>query len=102
ERERGIAAGVNEEMLVGRGAGAVAVRVDGVELGAIASRFHDEGPEMHVGAEDVRAPGENQLRVAELLGLGAVAEAQRCHETRGARTRADGAVEPRCTEPVKK
>ena len=37
----------------------------------------DERPQVDVGAENVRAPGEDQLGVAELLGLGAVAHAQR-------------------------
>ena len=55
----------------------VLTRIDRVELRAVAPRFHDEGPQVHVGAENVRAPGDDQLRVAELLGLGAVAEAER-------------------------
>ena len=76
ERERGVAAGMDEEVLVGELAGAVAMRIDGVELCAVAPRFHDERPQMDVGAENIRAPGEDQLGVAELLGLGAVAEAE--------------------------
>jgi hypothetical protein len=77
ERQRGVAAGIDEEMLVGGRAGAVAVRIDGVELRAVAPRFHDERPQVDVGAENVGAPGDDQLGVAELLGLGAVADAQR-------------------------
>ncbi len=53
------------------------LRVDGVELRAVAPRFHDERPQVDVGAENVRAPGDDQLRVAELLRLGAVAHAER-------------------------
>ena len=65
-------------------AGAVAVRIDGVELRAVAPRLHDERPQVHVGAENVGAPGQDQLRVAELLGLGAVAHAQRLGQARHA------------------
>ena len=82
QRQRGIAAGIDEEVVVGGRAGAVAVRIDGVELRAVAARFHDERPEMDVGAEDVGAPGQDQPGVAELLGLGAVAHAERLRSGR--------------------
>ncbi len=55
---------------------------------------------MHVGGENAGAPGDDQLGVAELFRLGAVAEAERLHETRAAGRRADGAVEPRCAQPM--
>ena len=70
QRERRIAAGMNRKPAVGRLPGAVLVRVDDVEACAIASRFDNERPEVDIGAEDVRAPGQNQARVLELLGLG--------------------------------
>ena len=76
------------------------LRVDGVELRAVAPRLHDERPQVDVGAENVRAPGEDQLRVAELLGLGAVAHAQRLRQSRAAGRRADGAVEARRAQAV--
>ncbi len=100
ERQRGIAARVDEEVLVRGGSGAVAVRIDDVELRAVAPRFDDERPEMDVRAEDVRAPGDDQLRVAELLGLGAVADAERLGHAGHAGGGADGAVEPRCAQAM--
>ena len=100
ERQRDIAARIDEEVLVAGRAGAIAVRVDGVELRAVAPRFHDERPEVDVGAEDVRAPGEDQLGVAELLGLGAVAHAERLRQSHAAGRGTDGAVEPRGAEAV--
>ena len=92
--------GLMKKCLSASRAGAVAVRVDGVELRAVAPRFHDERPQVHVGAEDVGAPGEDQLRVAELLGLGAVADAQRLGQAGAAGGGADGAVEPRRAQAV--
>ena len=40
ERQRRVAARVDEVMLVAGRAGAIAVRVDGVQLGAVAPRLH--------------------------------------------------------------
>lgn len=57
---------------------------------------------MYVRAKNIGAPGDNQARVAELLGLGAVAQAERLGETRGAGGCADGAVEPRGAQAVEK
>ena len=83
EGERGVGAGADGVVAVGELAGAVLVRIDGVEPRAVAARFDDEGPEMDVGAEDVGAPGEDQFGVAELLGLDAVAEAEGVGQARG-------------------
>ena len=63
-------------MLVGGCAGTVAARIDGIEFGAIAARLHDKRPEMHVGAEDIGAPGQDQAGMAELFGLGAETNAE--------------------------
>ncbi len=51
QRQRRIAARIDEEVLVRRRAGAVAVRIDDVKLRAVAPRLHDERPEMDVRAE---------------------------------------------------
>jgi len=81
---------------------AVLVRIDGVELRTIAAGLNDERPEMHVGAEDVGAPGDDQFGMAELLGLDGMAHAQRVAQTRYTGGGADGAVEPRCAQAVEK
>ena len=70
-------------------------------LAPVAPRLHDERPQVHVGAENVGAPGQNQPRVAELLRLGAVAQAQRFGEPRLAGRRADGAVQARSAQAMK-
>ncbi len=44
-------------------------RIDDEEFCAFAPSFHNEGPEMDVGVQDVCAPGDNQLRIRELFGL---------------------------------
>ena len=49
------------EYLVGQPAGAVDDRIDDVKFGSVSPRLDDERPEVDVGAEDVRAPGDNQL-----------------------------------------
>src|ERR1051326_1640297 len=56
---------------------------------------------MNVGVVNSRGPGENQLRVAELLGLGAIAQAERRGERGSSGRRADRAIQPRCAQPVK-
>src|SRR5258708_593696 len=100
QRESGIAAGIDEEMLVGQFAGAVTMRVNRVEPRALAPRFDDEGPQVDIGAENIRAPGENEPGVAELLGLGAVLEAGGFDETDAASGRTDGTLEPRRAEAM--
>src|ERR1035441_10514357 len=88
-------------MLVAGRAGAVAVRVDGVHLRPMAPGFHDEGPQVDIGAENVRAPRQDQLRMPKLLRLRSVTHAQRLRQACGAGRRANGAVEPRGAQPVK-
>ncbi len=100
EGQGGIAAGVDEEVLVGGGSGAIAAGVDGVEAGTLAAGFHDEGPEMHVGAEDIGAPGDDEPGVAELFGLGAVADAEGLGHAGHAGGGADGAVQARGAEAM--
>ena len=77
ECERRVAAGIDREVLVGELRGPVAVRVDHVELRAIAPRFDDERPQMHVGPENIRAPGDDEFRMPELFGLRAESVAKR-------------------------
>src|SRR5581483_4505992 len=72
QRERRVGAGMNRNPPVGSLAGAVLVRIDHIEARTVAAGFHDERPEVHVSAENVRSPGDDQLRMAELFGLGAV------------------------------
>ena len=50
--------------------------------------------------ENVRAPRQDQPRVAELLRLGAIADAERLGHARHPGGRADRAVEPRRAQPV--
>ena len=100
ERERGIGAGADGVVAVGELAGAVLVRIDRIKLRAIAAGFDDERPEVNVGAEDVGAPGNDELRVAELLRFDAVADAEGVGQAGDAGRGADGAVEPRGAEAM--
>ena len=58
------------------------MRIDGIEFGSIAPRFDDEGPQVNIGTQNVRAPGQDQLRVAELFGFSAIAETGRVRQAR--------------------
>src|SRR5882724_8221188 len=80
--------------------GAVAMRIDYVEARAMAAGFHDEGPEMDVGGEDIGAPGDDEAGMGELFGLGAVAVTECLHKTGAAGTGADGAVQAGSAEAV--
>src|SRR5271154_6651944 len=88
-------------MFVGQFARAIAHWIDYVELRAIATRFHNERPKMNVGAQNVGAPGDDQLGMTELLGFSAIAEAERLDETCPTGCRTDGAVQPRSADPMK-
>ena len=77
ERERGVGPGADRVVAIREFAGAILVRIDGIEPCPVAPGFDDEGPEMDVGAEDIGSPGDDQFRVPELFGLDAVADAQR-------------------------
>ena len=72
EGERGVCAGINREIPVGEFRGSGAIGIDDDELCAFAAGFFDEGPEMNVGAVNVRGPGDDVTRMSELFGLGAV------------------------------
>src|SRR5205823_1231386 len=87
---------------VGRGSGAIAPRIDGVELRALTARFHDKWPQVDVRAEDVRAPGDDQPRVPKLLRLGTVLESESLDETLPAGRGADSTVQLRRAEAVEK
>ena len=92
QRQGGVTAGVNKEVLVGSRAHAVLAWVNRVKPGAIPPRFHDKRPQVNIGAEDVRAPGKDQLGMPELFGLGAVSDAQRFDSTGHSRGGTDGPV----------
>ena len=85
QSERQVAARKNAEVFVGKPAGAISNRIDGVKTGAVSPRFHDKGPQMHIRSQNVRAPGDDQLGLAELFRLGAIPEAERRHQSRSTR-----------------
>ena len=101
QRQRQIAPREDAEHFVGGASGAVGQRVDHIELRPAPPRLHNERPVVDVGAQDVRAPRDDQLRVDNLLGLAAVAEPGGRGEPGPARRRADGPVQLRRAQPVK-
>ncbi len=84
-----------------RRGGARAVGVDHDEPRAVAPRLLDHGPEMDVVAVDVRAPGQDQLRKAEVFGRRAKFFAVDQVPCLPARLGTDGAVELAGAQAVK-
>src|SRR5271154_100716 len=82
-------------MAVRQSGGAGADRVDHVKLRTVAAGFDDERPQMHVGAVNVRGPDDDELRMAELFGLGSILQAERGYQGGAAGGGADGPVQPR-------
>src|SRR5664279_1791752 len=68
--EGNVGTGIDRDVPIGEASGARAIGIDHYQLGAIAPRLVDERPEMNVVAVNVRGPGDDVLRVAELFGLG--------------------------------
>ena len=101
EGERDVGAGIDGQIPVGAGGGAGAVRIDDHQLGAVAARFLDEGPEVDVVAVDVRAPGDDVARVRELLRLGAELGAVHRLDADFPGDGADGAVQLRGAQAMK-
>ena len=93
ERERRVGAGQQREVPVRLLGGPRAVRVDRDQPRAAPARLLDERPQVDVRADDVRAPGEDQPRVHERLGVEADRAADAGLVAGGARARADRAVE---------
>ncbi len=76
--------------LLGR---ARAIGIDGDQPRAAPAGLLDEGPQVHVGADDVGAPGHDQPRLHDGLGVEADAAAHRGLVAGRAGRGADGAVE---------
>ena len=102
QRQRRVAARVDEKMLVGELPRPVAMWIDDVKLRPIAARFHNKRPQVHIRTQNVRAPRQDQLRVAKLLGLGGEPVPERRRQRRAAGGRADRAVESRRAQPMEK
>ena len=76
------------------------VRIDRDQLRAVALGLLRAAPQVQVRGDRVRAPEHDQLRILELLDVGAVARAERCIQRLAARGRADRAVEEARAELV--
>ena len=77
EREGGIGPDAGGQVPVGLGRGAALARIDDDELGAAAASLLHLGPEMDVGGDEVRAPGDHQVGLDDGLRVGAADIAQR-------------------------
>ena len=73
ERERQIAPGWMRRWRSASAAVRVRIGIDHDQLRAVAPRFDDKRPQMHVGAVNVRGPGDDEFRMAELFRLGSIA-----------------------------
>src|SRR5436305_5785509 len=87
-------------MAVRQRRGASLPRVNHIELGSVAARLDDEGPQVHVGAVNVCAPGNDELGVPELLGLGGITQAERRGKSRTAGAGTNSAVKTRGPQPM--
>ena len=76
--------------------------IDGDQLGAAPLRFLHAAPEVQVRDDRVRAPDHDQLRILELLEVGADRRADGRGVAGLAGGRADRAIEQRRAEPVEK
>ena len=100
ERERGVGARQERDVLVALFGRLAAIRVDGDELRAAALRFLRARPQVQVGRDRVAAPDEDQAAVLELLDVGPDDGADRRDPAGLAGGRADGAVEQRRAEAM--
>src|SRR4051794_24406941 len=67
ERQSSVSPRLNGDVPVGDLGSAGSVGIDDHEFGAIATRFLDEGPQVNVIAMDIRSPGNDVLRMAEVF-----------------------------------
>ena len=91
--EGDVGAGANGDVPIGECGGASFVGIDDDKACAVAAGLFDEGPEMNVVAMDIGAPGEDQLREAEVFGGHAVLLAIDVVPRDSAGFRTDGAIE---------
>src|SRR6202035_468965 len=88
-------------MPVGDLGSAGSVWIDDHESCALAACFLDEGPKVNVIAVNIRSPGNDVLRMAEVFWVCAQLFPIDRHQGIAAGSCADGAIEPRCAQPVK-
>ena len=78
------------------------VRIDHYQLCAVAPRFRNERPQMHVGRMNVRAPRNDVFGIAKLLRLRPnIASSNTDHACAAGRS-ADRAIQLRSAQPMKK
>ena len=75
ERERGIGARVDGQVLVRQARCLGTMRVDHDETRSLTARLDNERPQVHVRGKHVGAPGDDQLGFCKLFGLRCVAKA---------------------------
>ena len=95
ERQRHIRSRIDWNVPVRALRRARAIRIDDHQLAARAPRLFDERPQVYVVAVNIRAPGDDQLRVPELLGLGPHLDAVNRLDPELARRRTDVAIQLR-------
>ena len=100
QRESDVGSGIDGDVPVGNRCRARAIGIDDDELGAIAARLFDERPQMNVVAVNIRGPGDDVLRMTELLRLGAHLAAIDGDDRILAGLRADAAMQPRRSQAM--
>ena len=100
ERERGVGAGADREVLVGKRGGARSVGVDDDEPGPTSAGFFNEWPQVNVVAVNVGAPRDDEAGMREVLWRGAELDAVDAQQRFATGAGADSAVELRGSEAV--
>src|SRR5436305_7566298 len=71
ERQRDVRPRIDGQIPIGKGGGTGLIWVDDNQLRAVPTCLFYEGPQVNVGAVNVRAPGDYVLRIAEGFHIGA-------------------------------
>jgi hypothetical protein len=100
QRQRGVGAGQQRDVLMAFFGGFASARVYADEFGAVALGLLRVAPEMQVAADGVAAPDDDEFGLGEKLHPHADLAAQGLREGLAAGRRADGAVEEGRAQPV--
>ena len=102
ERERGIGAGFERDMLMTFFSGQRAIRIDRDQPRPATLRFLRARPEMQVRRDRICSPDQDEFAFLEILRVHAEARAVGVPKARRAGRRANRPVEPRRTERIEK
>src|ERR1700677_3681200 len=89
-------------MAVGQRGGAGSHGIDHPQFRAVTTRLDYERPQMNVGPMNIRGPGDDEFRMAELLGFGSVTQTDGRSVSGASGGGANGPVEPGGAQAMEK